>query len=82
MESGGDDDLDLDGSGGVGVVEAVVADPSGGGVGDDVGLHTVVGFEAFGIEGAIGFGRFGRFHNVYPPLTSGGVQIVARKPPI
>lgn len=26
-----------------------------------------------------GFGRFGRLHNIYPPLLSGSCQIVARK---
>lgn len=33
----------------------------------------------FTIASSIGFGKFGRFHNLYPPLTSGGVQIIARK---
>lgn len=40
-------------------------------------LLTRAGFE---IESAIGFGRFGRIHNIHPPLLSGGVQFVARKP--
>lgn len=33
----------------------------------------------FVIEQSIGFGKLGRVHNIYPPLMSGGVQIVARK---
>ena len=34
----------------------------------------------FTIERSIGFGKLGRIHNIYPPLMSGGVQLVARKP--
>ncbi|MHB1188803.1 class I SAM-dependent methyltransferase [Thiobacillus sp.] len=34
----------------------------------------------FAIEQSIGFGKLGRVHNIYPPLMSGGVQLVARKP--
>jgi ubiquinone/menaquinone biosynthesis C-methylase UbiE len=34
----------------------------------------------FVVEARIGYGRFGCIHNVYPPLLSGGVQIIARKP--
>lgn len=34
----------------------------------------------FVVEQAIGFGKLGRLHNIHPPLTSGGVQLVARKP--
>lgn len=34
----------------------------------------------FVIERRIGFGRLGRLHDVWPPLTSVGVQLVARKP--
>jgi len=34
----------------------------------------------FAVEQSIGFGKLGRLHNVYPPLLSGGVQLVARKP--
>jgi len=34
----------------------------------------------FSIERSLGFGKFGRLHNIYPPLTSGGVQLIARKP--
>lgn len=34
----------------------------------------------FSIEHSIGFGKLGRIHNIYPPLMSGGVQLVARKP--
>jgi SAM-dependent methyltransferase len=33
----------------------------------------------FRIEGALGYGRFGRLHDLYPPLLSGGVQLMARK---
>ena len=33
----------------------------------------------FRIEGAIGYGRLGRLHHLYPPLLSGGVQLMARK---
>ena len=32
------------------------------------------------VEQALGFGTFGRIHHIYPPLLSGGVQLVARKP--
>jgi SAM-dependent methyltransferase len=34
----------------------------------------------FVIDQAIGFGKLGRIHNLYPPFTSGSVQLVARKP--
>lgn len=34
----------------------------------------------FDIERSIGFGKLGRIHNFYPPLLSGGVQLIARKP--
>lgn len=34
----------------------------------------------FVIEARIGYGRFGRIHDFYPPLLSGGVQLVVRKP--
>lgn len=34
----------------------------------------------FSIEQSIGFGKFGRLHDFYPPLLSGAVQLVARKP--
>jgi len=34
----------------------------------------------FAIENSIGFGKLGRIHHTYPPLLSGGVQLVARKP--
>lgn len=34
----------------------------------------------FAIERSIGFGKFGRIHNIYPQLLSGGIQLVARKP--
>lgn len=40
-------------------------------------LLTRAGFE---IEHSIGFGRFGRVHNAWPPLLSGGVQLTAAKP--
>lgn len=32
------------------------------------------------MEQAIGYGKFGWLHHLYPPLLSGGVQWVARKP--
>lgn len=34
----------------------------------------------FAIERSIGFGKLGSIHNIYPPLLSGGVQLIARKP--
>lgn len=34
----------------------------------------------FVIEQSIGFGQLGRIHNIYPPLMSGGAQLVAFKP--
>ena len=34
----------------------------------------------FRVERSIGYGKFGRIHNVYPPLMSGGVELVACKP--
>lgn len=34
----------------------------------------------FRIEGSIGYGRLGRLHHLYPPLLSGGVELLARKP--
>lgn len=34
----------------------------------------------FGVEQAVGYGRFQRVHHLYPPLLSGGAQLVARKP--
>lgn len=36
--------------------------------------------EGFVIKERIGYGDFGSVHNLYPPLLSGGVQIVAYKP--
>ena len=33
----------------------------------------------FSIEQGVGYGKFGRLHHLHPPLTSVGVQIVARK---
>lgn len=33
----------------------------------------------FSIERRVGYGKFGRVHHLYPPLTSVGVQLVARK---
>ena len=33
----------------------------------------------FEIDTSIGFGKLGRIHNLYPPLMSGSVQLVARK---
>ena len=40
-------------------------------------LLTRAGFE---IEQRVGYGKFGRLHDLYPPLLSGGTQLVARKP--
>lgn len=34
----------------------------------------------FTIENRVGFGVLGRVHDIYPPLLSGGVQLVVRKP--
>jgi len=34
----------------------------------------------FLVEGAIGYGKLGRIHNIHAPLLSGGVQIMAKKP--
>lgn len=34
----------------------------------------------FVIESHIGYGKFGKIHDLYPPLLSGGVQLIARKP--
>lgn len=34
----------------------------------------------FQVEEAIGYGKFGRIHNFYAPLMSGGVQLLAKKP--
>ena len=34
----------------------------------------------FRIERRVGYGRWGRLHHLYPPLLSGGAQVVARKP--
>jgi len=34
----------------------------------------------FAIEKRVGYGAWGRIHDLYPPLLSGGVQLVARKP--
>ena len=39
-------------------------------------LLTRAGFK---IEARVGYGRFGRLHDLYPPLLSGGVQLVACK---
>lgn len=35
----------------------------------------------FHIERTVGYGRWGCLHALYPPLLSGGVQVIARKPP-
>ena len=40
-------------------------------------LLTRTGFE---IEKRVGNGKLGRSHHLYPPLLSGGAQLVARKP--
>lgn len=34
----------------------------------------------FSIERTVGYGKWGRLHHLYPPLLSGGAQVVARKP--
>lgn len=34
----------------------------------------------FHVEDTLGYGKLGRIHNFYPPLLSGGVQLVAKKP--
>jgi SAM-dependent methyltransferase len=34
----------------------------------------------FQIDSRIGYGKFGRIHNIYPQLLSGGAQVVAHKP--
>jgi SAM-dependent methyltransferase len=34
----------------------------------------------FIVEIAVGYGQLGRLHDLYRPLTSGGVQLVARRP--
>jgi len=34
----------------------------------------------FVVEQSIGYGRLGRLHHLHPPLLSGGVQLIARKP--
>ena len=33
----------------------------------------------FDVEDEIGYGKFGRMHNLYAPLLSGGVQLTAKK---
>lgn len=43
-------------------------------------LRLLLQREGFVVESESGFGRFGRLHDIHPPLTSGGVQIVARRP--
>lgn len=35
----------------------------------------------FSIEQGVGYGKFGRLRHLHPPLTSVGVQLVARKSP-
>jgi SAM-dependent methyltransferase len=35
----------------------------------------------FKIDKCVGYGKLGRLHHLYPPLLSGGVQLIARKPP-
>ena len=34
----------------------------------------------FQVQDAIGYGKFGRVHNLHAPILSGGVQIMAKKP--
>lgn len=43
-------------------------------------LRLVLERAGFKMEQSIGYGRLGKFHHLYPPLLSGGVQWVARKP--
>ena len=42
-------------------------------------LSLLLARAGFRIESAVGFGRLGRLHNVYPSLLSGGAQLIARK---
>lgn len=43
-------------------------------------LRIVLEKAGFVMERKIGYGKFGRIHNILPTLLSGGVQWVARKP--
>lgn len=43
-------------------------------------LRMVLERAGFSMEQAVGYGSFGKVHDLYPPLLSGGVQWVARKP--
>ena len=43
-------------------------------------LRLLLSRSGFLIEREMGFGRFGRVHNLYPSIFSGGVQLVVQKP--
>jgi len=43
-------------------------------------LNMLLERAGFEIEQKIGFGKFGRIHNIYPSILSGGIQLVAKKP--
>lgn len=43
-------------------------------------LSLVLERAGFVIEKRVGYGDWGRIHDIYPPLLSGGVQLVASKP--
>lgn len=43
-------------------------------------LRLVLERSGLKMEQAVGYGRLGKLHHLYPPLLSGGVQWVARKP--
>lgn len=45
-------------------------------------LGLVLERAGFLLEYAMGYGRFGRLHHLYPPLLSGGVQWIASKPQV
>lgn len=42
-------------------------------------LSLILERAGFVIEKSIGFGKLGRVHNIYPPIMSGGIQLVAVK---
>jgi SAM-dependent methyltransferase len=43
-------------------------------------LRLLLERSGFVVDGAIGFGRFGRLHDLWPTMLSGGVQLTASKP--
>lgn len=43
-------------------------------------LRLVLERSGLKMEQAVGYGKLGKLHHLYPPLLSGGVQWVARKP--